>query len=366
MRRSIAKWTAGAAVAASTIGMTAMSGVTTSFAAAHSNLVELQETGSSLLYPLFSGEWIPRYNDVAPNVEITAASTGSGAGIAQAIAGTVQIGASDAYMSDGQMQQSPTIENIPLAISAQQVMYNVPGLGKNVHLHFTGSVLAQIFMGKISYWDDAAITRMNKGVTLPHQQIIPVHRSDGSGDTFLFSQFLSFTNSDWNNGPAYGTSVSWPAVQTGLGAKGNDGVVAVLSKNPYTLSYVGISWLDRGVKSGLGYAALQNKAGKFLLPTQATILAAANAQVKKTPADERMSLIYGPGKNSYPIINFEYAIINTQQKSGAYADALKNFLNWAISPKGGDALKLMKQVHFLPLPKNVLPLSAAQIAKIHG
>ncbi|MCF8563429.1 phosphate ABC transporter substrate-binding protein PstS [Alicyclobacillus tolerans] len=325
--------------------------------------VTINETGSSLLYPLFNGEWISAYQSVDPNVKIVAGSTGSGAGISQAIAGTVQIGASDAYMADAQMQQNPSIVNIPVAISAQQIMYNLPGV--TGHLKLTGNILAQIYTGKIKYWDDAQITKLNPGVKLPHQQIIPIHRSDGSGDTFLFSQFLSDTNSAWQQSPGYGTSISWPSVSGGIGAKGNEGVVADLASNKYSIGYVGISWLNKATKQGIGYAALQNKAGNFVLPTQSNIQSAASALISKVPADERISLIYAPGANSYPIINFEYTIINTKQPANMAA-ALKKFLNWAIDPKGGNSAQYLKPVHFLPLPASIEPKSQAQINKIGG
>ncbi|QSO52462.1 phosphate ABC transporter substrate-binding protein PstS [Alicyclobacillus curvatus] len=334
-------------------------------AAASSGNVTLNETGSSLLYPLFNNQWIAAYQSVDSNVKLTAASTGSGTGISQAIAGTVQIGASDAYLSDAQMKQNPNMLNIPLAISAQQIMYNLPGV--TGHLKLTGDILGQIYLGKIKYWDDAAITALNPGVKLPHQQIVPVRRTDGSGDTFLFTQFLSDTNKTWgsSSGPQFGTSISWPALSSLVGANGNDGVVTQLANTKYSVGYVGISWLDKGTQKGLGYAQLQNKAGNFVLPTQQNIQAAASSMVSQVPTDERISLIYAPGANSYPIINFEYAIINKQQSAGT-ASALKKFLTWAIDPKGGDSSQYMTPVHFLPLPSSVAPKSQAQINQIGG
>lgn len=327
--------------------------------------IKLQETGSSLLYPLFQ-LWVPAYQNVAPNVQITTGSTGSGTGIQLATDGTVQVGASDAYMNNQLLAQNPDMLNIPLAISAQQVMYNIPGLSKNVHLHLTGNILAQIYTGKIRYWNDASIAGLNQGVNFPHKLIIPVHRQDGSGDTFLFTTFLSDTNKAWANTVSYNTNVSWPSVPGALGALGNQGIVQTLETTPYSVSYVGISWLDKGLQGGLGEAALQNQAGRFLFPNTATIAAAASAQVGKTPQDERISLIYGPGANSYPIINYEYAIVKQKQASSAVASAVKKFLLWAIDPQDGNKTSFMTKVHFLPLPKSIAPLSKAQIEKIHG
>ncbi|OPG15368.1 phosphate ABC transporter substrate-binding protein PstS [Ferroacidibacillus organovorans] len=328
-------------------------------------VVHLQETGSTLLWPLFQ-LWVPVYKHVNSKVDLTTAGTGSGVGISQASDGTVQIGASDAYMSNRLLSQHPGMLNIPMAISAQQIMYNIPGVKKGVHLHLTGNVIAQIYLGKIRYWNAPQIQSLNKGVKLPHWMIVPIHRTDGSGDTFLFTQFMTDTNAAWSNSVQYGTSVSWPAIKGALGANGNNGVVALASKTPGSIAYVGISWLNNGLSEGLGEAALQNRAGRYLLPNPGTIAAAANMMIGKTPADERTSLIYAPGANSYPIINYEYAIINEKQANPATATAVKNLLLWAISPQGGNKAVFMDKVHFLPLPASIAPLSRKQIAKIHG
>lgn len=334
----------------------------TTGSSASSGNVSLAETGSSLLYPLFNGQWIQAYQSVDPTVQLTAASTGSGAGISQSIAGAVEIGASDAYLAPAQVQQTPDMINIPVAISAQQIMYNLPGV--KGHLKLSGKVLADIYTGKITFWDDAAITSLNPGVSLPHKGIVPVRRSDGSGDTFLFTQFLSDTSSAWQGGPGYNTSISWPPLSTEVGAKGNDGVVSALTSNKYSIGYVGISWLDKATQAGLGYAQLQNKAGSFVLPTDANIQAAATQGAKNVPANESISLINEPGANSYPIINFEYVIVKKDQASTAKATALKSFLKWAVDPSKGNGSQYMTPVHFLPLPSNVDTLSQAQINQI--
>ena len=182
----------------------------------------------------------------------------------------------------------------------------------------------------------------------------------------MFTQFLSDTSSAWKNGPAFGTSVSWPSVSGELGAKGNSGVVQDMVNNKYSIGYVGISWLDKASSQGLGYAALQNQAKNFVLPTDQTIQAAANASISKVPDDERISLIYAPGNDSYPIVNFEYAIVNTKQPSADMANALEKFLGWAIDPSKGNSSQYLKPVHFLPLPSSIEPKSAAQINKISG
>ncbi len=325
--------------------------------------IALQETGSTLLYPLFQ-IWVPAYTKDHSGVKITPQGTGSGTGIADAANGTVQIGASDAYMATAQMSADPGMLNIPLAISAQQIMYNVPGLNQT-HLHLSGQVLANIYTGKIAMWNDPAISALNPGVQLPALKIVPIHRADGSGDTFLFSQYLSFSApSIWagSKGPGYGTTISWPSVPASISATGNGGMVEALQQNKGGIAYVGISYLSQAVRYGLGYAAIENKAGQFVLPTAQTISTEANSLVGQTPKDERVSLIYGPAQGAYPIINYEYAIVNARQASPAMAKAVRQFLSWALT--SGNKATYLEQVHFLPLPPAIVKLSEAQIAKV--
>jgi len=323
--------------------------------------VSLLETGSTLLYPLFN-IWVPDYTAKNTNIHITTQGTGSGTGISQATNGSAQIGASDAYMNDAFLQKTPGMLNIPMAISAQQINYNVPGLN-DVHLKLNGPALAKIY-SQTTYWDDPAIATLNPGMKLPHKVIVPVHRSDGSGDTFIFTQYLTFSTPSWKAGPNAGLNISWPAVQGGVGANGNPGMVQALQQNQYSIAYVGISWLDQTNAAKLGEAQLQNYDGNFVLPTPDTIQAAANALYKTTPQDERISLVFASGANSYPIINYEYAIINQKQANADTATAVKNFLTWALSPTGGGSTTYLDKVHFQPLPPSIVTLSQNQINKI--
>lgn len=322
----------------------------------------LLETGSSLLYPLFN-LWVPAYTQSHPNVRITTQSTGSGTGISQAVEGIAQIGASDAYMSDALLKQHRDMLNIPLAISMQMVNYNLPGLNRD-HLKLSGPVLAEIYQGKVKNWNDKSIADLNPGVKLPNHSIIPVHRTDGSGDTFIFTQYLSFSAPEWGNSIRYGTTVSWPAVSGELGAVGNPGMITASKDNPYSIAYIGTSYENAIEKDGLGIAMLRNHDGDFVLPETKTADAAAAVMVAKTPKDERVSLIFAPGADSYPIINYEYAIVNRKQPSPATAAALRDFFTWAISPSGGNAERFMKEVNFVALPATVAKLSADQIAEI--
>lgn len=324
--------------------------------------VTILETGSSLLYPLFN-LWVPVYMRSHPSVRITTQSTGSGTGISQAITGIAQIGASDAYMSGALARLHPDMLNIPLAISMQMVNYNLPGLNGR-HLHLSGPVLAGIYQGKIRKWDSQEIVKLNPGVKLPNHDIVPVHRTDGSGDTFIFTQYLSFSDPDWKNSLSYGTTISWPAVRGGLGAVGNPGMVSALQNTPYSIAYIGSSYQDAIEKDGLGIAALKNREGLFVLPASATATTAAAVMAPKTPSNERISLIFAPGADSYPIINYEYAIVNRRQPSSNVAATLRNFLMWTIRDAGGNAPHFMQKVHFVALPSPIAKLSAAQIAEI--
>ncbi|MDE3022851.1 MAG: phosphate ABC transporter substrate-binding protein PstS [Pseudomonadota bacterium] len=329
---------------------------------ASADTLSLLETGSTLLYPLFNLQ-VPVYTKMNPGVQITTQGTGSGTGIAEAISGVAQIGASDAYMSDAQIKMHPNILNIPVAISIQMVNYNLPGLN-NTHLKLSGPVLAGIYDGSITNWNNAAIAKLNPGVKLPNHKIIPIHRTDGSGDTFIFTQYLSFSSPKWSNSIAYGTTVSWPAVSGGIGAEGNPGMVQALKGDPYGIAYIGISWKKPVEESRLGIAMLQNRAGNFVLPTVANAKAAVAQMISKTPADERISLVFAPGAKSYPIINYEYVIVSKVQPNSQIAAAIRNFLNWSIDTKGGNAPHFMQAVNFVPLPPSAAALSRKQIAMI--
>jgi phosphate transport system substrate-binding protein len=331
-------------------------------AALAAQVVNILETGSSLLYPLFNA-WVPAYHNLHPEVRITTQSTGSGTGMSQSVAGIAQIGASDAFLSPAIMRMHGDMLNIPLTISSQMINYNLPGLNKR-HIRLSGPVLAGIYEGSIRMWNDHAIAEMNPGVSLPNHAIIPIHRSDGSGDTFIFTQYLDASTPNWHSKYAFGTTINWAPVPGGLGAVGNPGMVTALQGNPYSVAYIGSSYEDGINSSGMGIAMLKNHDGNFVLPNDATVKAAADAMVAKTPSDERISLIFAPGAQSYPIINYEYALVKQRQPSPAVASAMRQLFTWAVSPSGGNAPNFVEKFHFVALPPSVVKLSAAQISKI--
>jgi phosphate transport system substrate-binding protein len=321
----------------------------------------LSETGSTLLFPLF-GVWAAAYHQQYSQVTVKTGATGSGAGIAGASAGTVNIGASDAYLSSGDMVKNPQLLNIPLAVSAQQVNYNVPGLKAGVHLRLNGAVLAQMYEGKIRAWDNPAIRALNPGVTLPGTPVVPLHRSDSSGDTFLFTSYLATHDPAWNSSIGYGTTVAWPDSASGLGRRGNAGMVAGCEAAPGCVAYVGISYLKGALAAGLGEARLANESGRYLLPNASTISAAVAPFVSSTPASGTISMVNGPAAGGYPIVNYEYAIVSRQQPDATRARDIKAFLHWAVTT--GNATRYLGQLGFQPLAGDVVSLSDGQIARI--
>ena len=318
------------------------------------------ETGSSLIYPLFN-LWAGGYNTKYSSVTISTGSTGSGTGITDATDGTINIGASDAYLPPTDAGMG--LLNIPLAISAQIIVYNLPGI--TAHVRLTGKVLSSIYQGKITTWNDPAIAALNPTLTLPSIPIVTLHRADSSGDTFLFSSFLSDTDPNgWGKTLMFNTTITWPAAPGALAETGNSGMVAGCGQTTGCIAYVGIAYLTQALQAKLGYAALQNGAKQYELPTAAAIAAEAASFVKQTPANGTISLIYGKAKGAYPIINYEYAIVKTAQTSSATALGIRSVLEWAINPLDGNSPDYLSQVDFQALPAKVEAQSLKQILQI--
>jgi len=324
--------------------------------------VALTETGSTLLYPLFN-LWSPAYSKLHPNITVTTAGTGSGTGIAQAAAGTVNIGASDAYLSPAQVQQHPGLLNIPLAISAQMVNYNLPGFTGTLKL--SGPILSAIYQGTITKWNDPKIAAANPGVSLPDLPIVPLHRSDGSGDTFIFTQYLSKSDpSGWGQKVGFGTTVAFPAVPGALGENGNGGMVSGCAATPGCVAYIGVSFQSQTQQKGLGQAELQNAAGNYVALTAQSVAAEAASFAATTPASGAISLVYGPAAQGYPIINYEYAIVDAHQPSADVARAITALLAWAMDPNGGSAPSFLSQVQFQPLPTSAVAVAVRLLSEI--
>ncbi|HEU4362291.1 MAG TPA: phosphate ABC transporter substrate-binding protein PstS [Mycobacterium sp.] len=324
--------------------------------------VTLTETGATELYPVMN-QWGQAYHDKYPNVTITTGDTGSGVGISQATDRVVEIGASGAYLSEGDMQQHPGLMNIALVIDALQVNYNLPGVTE--HLKLNGKVLAAMYQGGIKTWNDPQIAGLNPGVSLPDTPVVPLNRSDGSGATFLFTQYLSKQDPDgWGKSPGFGTTVDFPPVPGELGEHGNGGMVTGCAETPGCVAYIGISYLDQIQQKGLGEAQLGNAAGNYLLPDAKSIQAGAASFASKTPDNQAISLVNGPAADGYPIVNYEYAVVYSGQKDAATAQTLQAFLHWVLTD--GSKPSFLDSFHLQPLPDSVVKLSYAQIAKITG
>jgi phosphate transport system substrate-binding protein len=320
----------------------------------------LSETGSSLMAPLFS-VWKSAYHSQFPQVILRTATSSSGTGIMSAATGRTDIGASDAYLSPADVTRYTHLANIPLAVAALMVICHVPGLNPSTHLKLNGIVLARIFAGAITSWNDPAIKSLNPGVSLPGSAILLVHRSDSSGSTFLFTSYLNAQDpADWNSS-LIGTKVAWPEQPGELGASGSSSMISAVHAAPGSIGYVGVSYLTQVTQDHESEVALGNSAGNYVLPSADTIQAAL-ASFTNTPVNETISLINGSAAQAYPIINYEYAIVDTSQPSVTLAQDLRAFLTWAINIGTAQLAK----VNFQPLPQSTAVLSQAQIAEIRG
>jgi phosphate transport system substrate-binding protein len=318
----------------------------------------VSETGSTLLLPLISA-WQVAYGTLNPKVLITTSGTGSGTGIADAAAGTVDIGGSDAYLSPADISQYPGLENIPLAVAAIMINYNLPGI--KTPLKFNGKVLAEIYSGKITAWNDPAIKALNPGVSLPSTKIVPLHRADSSGSTFLTTSYMNAQDpSGWSSSNV-GTTVSWPSVSGAQAETGSGGMVKGCAAIKGCIAYIGVSYLSETAKDGLGEGEVANKSGQYSQPTSKAITQALATFSGSTPASGGQSLINGTA--GYAIINYEYAIVKASQPSSAQAAAIKKFLLWGIT--SGANSKYLTPVNFEPLPSNVVTIATNLINKIH-
>ena len=300
--------------------------------------------GATFPYPLYS-KWFSEYAKIDTEVKFNYQSIGSGGGIKQITAQTVDFGASDKYLSDAELKNAPAkLLHIPTVMGAVVVTYNLPDVATGLKL--TSEDVADIFLGKITKWNDPKITNDNPGVKLPDQAIIVVHRSDGSGTTSIFTDYLSAVNSEWKTKVGTGASVKWPV---GLGGKGNEGVAGQVKNTKFTIGYVELAY---AVENKLPYASLKNKEGQFVSPTIKSISAAASGAAKHMPADYRISLVNQPGKETYPIVGFTWLLVYEQQKDPVKGKKLVEFLNWSLH-KGQ---KMAEPMLYAPLPEQVVKM----------
>jgi len=296
--------------------------------------------GATFPNPMYQ-KWFSEYHKAHPDIQFNYQSIGSGGGIRQVLAQTVDFGASDGPMTDEQLSQAKTkILHIPTVMGAVVPAYNVPGV--STELKFTPEVLAGIFLGKITTWNDPAIAKANPGISLPNQTIIVVHRSDGSGTTYIFTDYLTKVSSEWANGPGKGTSVKWPV---GLGCKGNEGVAGMIRQMQGGIGYIELIY---AVQNKIDYGLVKNPGGTFVKASLESVTAAA-ASVKSMPADFRVSITNAPGKDAYPISSFTWLLIPEKSKEAAKGKILADFLTWMVD----DGQKMTAELTYAPLPGNV-------------
>ena len=300
----------------------------------------LNGAGATFPNPIYS-KWFSEYHKLHPEVQINYQSIGSGGGIRQVVAGTVEFGASDMPMTDKQLQESKTkILNLPTVLGAVVPAYNIPGVSGEVK--FTPEALAGIFLGKISKWNDKAITSANPGVNFPDKDIILVHRSDGSGTSFIWTDYLSKVSPEWKSQVGSDTSVKWPI---GMGGKGNEGVSGMIRQLSGSIGYVELIY---AIQNNIQYGSVRNSSGNFVKASLESVTAAA-AAAPKMPADFRVSITNSPGKDAYPISSFTWLLIPEQSKVAANGKILADFLNWMVT----DGQKMTNALSYAPLPDNV-------------
>ncbi|HTA50575.1 MAG TPA: phosphate ABC transporter substrate-binding protein PstS [Verrucomicrobiae bacterium] len=315
----------------------------------------LNGAGATFPNPIYS-KWFSEYHKLHPDIEVNYQSIGSGGGIRQVTEGTVDFGASDMPMTDGQLTEAQTklktnVLNIPSVLGAVVPAYNIPGVSGDVK--FTPDALAGIFLGRITKWNDKAITGVNPGVNFPDKDIIVVHRSDGSGTTFIWTDYLSKVSPEWKSGVGSNTSVKWPV---GLGGKGNEGVAGLIRQMQGGIGYVELIY---ALQNNIPYGSVRNAAGTFLKASLDGVTAAA-ASAPKMPPDFRVSITDAPGKDAYPISSFTWLLIPQQSKDAAKGKILADFLNWMAT----DGQKMTAALSYAPLPESVVQKEKETIKQV--
>ncbi|QHN05516.1 phosphate ABC transporter substrate-binding protein PstS [Granulicella sp. WH15] len=309
--------------------------------------------GATFPYPIYS-RWFTEYSHVHPEVKINYQSIGSGGGIRQVSEGTVDFGATDGPMTDEQLSASKVkVIHIPTVLGAVVPTYNLPGV--TADLKFSQDAIAGIYLGKITKWNDPVIAKDNPGVNLPAKAILPVYRSDGSGTTYIFTDWLSKVSPEWNTRVGKATSVKWPV---GIGQKGNEGIAGMVRQSPYSFGYVELIY---AVTNKMQYGSVRNAAGKFVKASTEGVTAAAAAAAKNMPADYRVSITNAAGGDSYPISSFTWLLIPTKSADPAKGKALQGFLQWMLSTGEAEAAPMS----YAPLPKAVADRVKQTIATVH-
>jgi phosphate transport system substrate-binding protein len=313
---------------------------------------QITAAGATFPAPVYQ-KWFSDYHNVHSDVQVNYQSIGSGAGIQQLTSGTVDFGASDMPMTDDQLSKLKVKAlHFPTVLGAVVPTYNIPGV--TADLKFSGETLAGIFLGKIKKWNDPALMKDNPGVKLPAEDIVVVHRSDGSGTSFIWTDFLSKISSEWKSKVGASTSVSWPV---GLGGQGNEGVSGTVKQTPNSIGYVELIF---AVKNKMPYGSVKNSSGAYIKASLETVSAAAAGAAKEMPADFRVSITNAPGKDAYPISSFTWMLVPSQISDAGKAKAIKSFLQWMLT----DGQRSAPSLEYAALPKEVVAKETKQIAMI--
>jgi len=322
-------------------------------AALADKILLINGAGATFPYPLYS-KWFYEYTKVDPEVNFNYQSIGSGGGIRQITAQTVDFGASDGALTDEQLKQAPgELLHIPMTAGAVVITYNIPGI--NEKLKLAPDAIAGIFLGRIKKWNDPIIAKDNMEINLPDQNIIVAHRSDGSGTTNIFTDYLSSVSSIWKAKVGKGTSVNWPV---GLGQKGNEGVAGLVKQTPCAIGYVELAY---AVKNNLQFGDIQNKSGDFIMPSIESTTAAVNGKVNSMPVDFRVSLVNPDGKDAYPIAGVTWILVYKHQADKVKGKKIIEFLRWAVT----DGQKYSADLLYAPLPKSMVDKIEERINEIY-
>ena len=314
--------------------------------------IQISGAGATFPYPIYS-KWFAEYNRMHPNVEINYQSIGSGGGIRQLSAGTVFFGASDGPMTNDQIYAAGfPVLHLPTVLGGVVPVYNIPGV--DAELRFTGPVLANIFLGRITKWNDAAIKAVNPSVNLPNDDITVVHRSDGSGTTYIWVDYLSKMSAEFRKSVGVATSVNWPA---GVGGKGNEGVAGLVKQTPGAIGYVELIY---ALQSKIAYGAVQNQTGQFVRASTETVSNAATGAAKAMPRDFRVSITNAPGHNVYPISSFTWLLFNERPSDRVKSRTMVDFVKWALT----DGQRFAAELGYAPLPKEVVALEMQALSRI--
>jgi phosphate transport system substrate-binding protein len=326
--------------------------IVATIAVAQGGPILLNAAGATFPYPIYS-KWFDQYHQLHPSIQINYQSIGSGGGIRQLLDKTVDFGASDGPMTDDQLKQdSVPVLHFPTVLGADVPTYNIPGI--QAELNFTSEALAGIFLGKVTKWNDPAITSANPGVKLPGDDIVVVHRSDGSGTTYIWTDYLSKVSKEWNDKVGKSTSVNWPV---GLGGKGNEGVAGLLKETPDSLGYVELIY---AIQNHIPYGRVKNSSGAFVKADLASVSAAAAAVANFMPDDFRVSITNPEGKAAYPIASFTWLLIPSKFSDTTKRDTVKDFLKWMMT----DGQQYCEPLAYAKLPKEVVTKEMKALEKI--